>query len=154
MCSAIDGCKEKNVIKKAMLCLSLLILVLAVGCEADSGGNSGVTVSIDASNIHNAIYMQELLVIPVTAIPKSVPAGDIAYRIELLSREGYSYGTESVGWAKGETPTAREVIFFLSSDDASASHVYLQLRADLRSGNMVTLKADASALLKVKVSKY
>jgi hypothetical protein len=141
--------------RKAMLCLILSVILLAVGCEGDiGGGTGGVTVSIDTGNIHPALLMQELLVVPVIVTPKAVPNSDVSYSVELLSRDGYSYGKEFVGWVKGEAATAKTVKFYLNSDDASASHVYLQLRADLRSNNLVTLKADASALLKVKISKY
>jgi hypothetical protein len=146
-------------IRKALLCLSLLVFVLAVGCEGDTGGGNGgggtggVTVSIDTSNIHPALYKQDLLMVPVIVTPRAVPNSDISYWVELLSREGYSYGRLSVHWVEGEAPTAKEVVFWLGSDDASASHVYAQLIYDFRHNLLETLEADASALLKVEISK-
>ena len=84
-------------VRKAMLCLTMLVFAVAVGCEGDTGGDtSGVTVSIDTGNIRSALYKEDLLVVPVTVTPKAVPTSAVSYWVELLSREEYSYGRLAV----------------------------------------------------------
>jgi hypothetical protein len=136
-----------------MLCLTLLAVLVTVGCEGGSGGGvDGVKVSMDVGNIKwNGV--SNYFAIPVTGTPTSVPGSSVLYKVELLSREGYSYGSRVLGWDKGEAATAQTVIFHVSSGDQSASHVYRQLRSDYQSGDFTALETDASTLLKVEVSK-
>jgi len=135
-----------------VLLLSLTGVAISCGKGASEGAAAGASASIDSDHIYRSPFFDYVIVVPVIVTPTGVPTADVTYWVQLLSREGYSYGTQWASWAEGSAPTPQTVDFTMGDNEQSASHVYLHLDSDLKSNDLDALRADASSLLRVEIS--
>jgi hypothetical protein len=143
--------------RNIILCLAMLIVAVTAGCKGDVGAKAYIdTDSVRWGPLAGWIGCPPDycgFIVPVIVTPASVPSAGVAYSVELYARDGYSFGTGTARWEKGESPSPHEVPFFIHSRTDGDTQVYAQLRADYESNSLAALSEDASNLLRVSISK-